>query len=229
MLLTGRLPQRLHYYIAGVLRWAARVQAYVLSLTDAYPPFRFAGHAGPASRRSYLLASAAGSILTTAAWSAFATLVAFGGEQIEAEVPYDALVAGELRSAGVQTEVHVARVWLTLATDPLLSLEPYFVAEPGTRLIAFELTINQRPSSTENVPIRSSSYSLRSETGARYKALMVTVDSKSAPVDLGHNERAITRVIFEVPVDERPVEFRYDVLNYIDVPRVGETILYHLQ
>ena len=58
---------------------------------------------------------------------------------------------------------------------------------------------------------------------------MVTVDGRRGPVDLGHNESAITRVLFEMPVDERPVEFRYDVLNYIDVPRVGETIIYHLQ
>ena len=39
ILITGRFPQGLHGYVAGVIRWGMRVQAYVLSLTDEYPPF----------------------------------------------------------------------------------------------------------------------------------------------------------------------------------------------
>ncbi len=36
---TGRYPKGLHTFVAGVFRWSLRVQAYVLSLTDEYPPF----------------------------------------------------------------------------------------------------------------------------------------------------------------------------------------------
>ncbi|GBD22460.1 hypothetical protein HRbin29_00090 [bacterium HR29] len=38
-LLTGRVPGGLHDFIAGVLRWNTRVNAYVLLLVDEYPPF----------------------------------------------------------------------------------------------------------------------------------------------------------------------------------------------
>lgn len=39
VLFTGRYPEGVFNYLVGVLRWAARVNAYVLLMTDAYPPF----------------------------------------------------------------------------------------------------------------------------------------------------------------------------------------------
>ena len=39
ILFTGRYPRGLHTFVAGVLRWSLRVQAYIYSLTDDYPPF----------------------------------------------------------------------------------------------------------------------------------------------------------------------------------------------
>jgi Domain of unknown function (DUF4389) len=38
-LFLGRLPEGLGDFLAGYLRWLARVQAYLLLLTDQYPPF----------------------------------------------------------------------------------------------------------------------------------------------------------------------------------------------
>ncbi len=39
ILFTGKFPRGLHRLVAGWLRWEARVTAYVMSLTDSYPPF----------------------------------------------------------------------------------------------------------------------------------------------------------------------------------------------
>ena len=39
ILFTGRYPQGLHTFVAGVFHWSLRVQAYIFSLTDEYPPF----------------------------------------------------------------------------------------------------------------------------------------------------------------------------------------------
>ena len=39
ILFMGAYPKDLHDFVAGVLRWQYRVQAYFFSLTDEYPPF----------------------------------------------------------------------------------------------------------------------------------------------------------------------------------------------
>ena len=39
ILFTGRYPERLYGFAVGALRWTTRVEAYLLLLTDDYPPF----------------------------------------------------------------------------------------------------------------------------------------------------------------------------------------------
>ena len=39
ILFTGRYPRGLHGFVAGVFRWSLRVETYIVSLTDEYPPF----------------------------------------------------------------------------------------------------------------------------------------------------------------------------------------------
>lgn len=39
VLITGRYPRTLFEFVAGVLRWQTRLQAWILGLTDRYPPF----------------------------------------------------------------------------------------------------------------------------------------------------------------------------------------------
>jgi len=41
ILLTGSYPRELYHFGVGVLRWNARVEAYLLLLNDEYPPFSF--------------------------------------------------------------------------------------------------------------------------------------------------------------------------------------------
>ena len=41
VLFTGKYPKSLFDFVVGVMRWQFRVNAWVLSLTDKYPPFSF--------------------------------------------------------------------------------------------------------------------------------------------------------------------------------------------
>ena len=41
VLVNGTYPAGLHGFVAGVLRWQLRVGAFLLALTDRYPPFGF--------------------------------------------------------------------------------------------------------------------------------------------------------------------------------------------
>jgi len=43
---TGRYPTGMFDFVAGVLRWNARVQAFVYSLSDQYPPFSLRPESG---------------------------------------------------------------------------------------------------------------------------------------------------------------------------------------
>jgi hypothetical protein len=42
VLFTGRWPEGLRSFVVGVMRWGTRVSAYLLLLTDKYPPFSLA-------------------------------------------------------------------------------------------------------------------------------------------------------------------------------------------
>jgi hypothetical protein len=42
VIITGQYPAGMFNYMAGVIRWNARVQAYVFLMTDKYPPFSLA-------------------------------------------------------------------------------------------------------------------------------------------------------------------------------------------
>jgi hypothetical protein len=39
VLFTGSFPQGMYKFMAGVMRWSARVYGYMYALTDRYPPF----------------------------------------------------------------------------------------------------------------------------------------------------------------------------------------------
>jgi hypothetical protein len=39
VLFTGAFPEGMHRFVTGVFRWAQRVNLYVYSMTDKYPPF----------------------------------------------------------------------------------------------------------------------------------------------------------------------------------------------
>ncbi len=40
VLITGQYPAGLFDVVSGIVRWQVRVNAYILGLTDVYPPFR---------------------------------------------------------------------------------------------------------------------------------------------------------------------------------------------
>ncbi|MGH2654010.1 MAG: DUF4389 domain-containing protein [Actinomycetota bacterium] len=42
VLFTGRLPEGMFRFMAGVLQWYTRTSAWFLGLTDVYPPFSLA-------------------------------------------------------------------------------------------------------------------------------------------------------------------------------------------
>lgn len=79
----------------------------------------------------------------------------------------------------------------------------------------------------EKVPIRNGRFELRDTGGGAYEPLLATVNRTDiAPYDINSGDTVTLQLVFELPLAEDPLELEYDVLEYIDYPRLGETIVY---
>lgn len=230
ILFTGRFPQGLHGYVAGVLRWQARVQAYVLSLTDEFPPFNLSPDAGPGGRRSYIVSSGVGLLAVTAIVGLFVTVLVVlvvGSQRIVTEVSYERLLAGATQHGEGRAEVHSGRFELRGAVDPADGQYAFLTARPGYRFVEFRFMVENYRGAGEEVPIRTERFELEDTGGETHEPLIATIDrSEIAPFDVGSGDMATLQLLFELPADSNPVELQYDVLDYIGYPRLGETIIY---
>ena len=60
--------------------------------------------------------------------------------------------------------------------------------------------------------------------------VIATVDGNElAPFDIVSGETVTLRLLFKLPLDADPAELKYDVLDYISFPRLGETIVYEFR
>jgi hypothetical protein len=207
ILFTGRFPQSLHTYVAGVIRWGTRVQAYFLSLTDEYPPFSLSADAGPPSREIYALSSIAGCLVVAVVVAAGVAGVVLSRETVRVSVSYDDLQAG--RTVGAETTVDVwnLRVALVEAVDPADEGFPLLVPEQGRRLVAFRLDFSN--DSGLGKKVRESDFRLRDGEGRWHDPLLAFVGGRAAPVTIGKHTAAEAVILFEIEADARPDELRY--------------------
>ena len=205
ILFTGRYPHGLFEYVAGVMRWNARVGAYVFSLTDEYPPFNISAGAGPAGGDAYLISAILGFLLAGGAIGGGVAAVVLLGEELEVQVNYRSLQAGTPANVVQIGDVMVA---LTSASDPLREAETLLEADSGKRLLMFELSVAN--DSSRDIKIEESDLGLRDEEGKNHKPEMVTVAGHLAPQDVKEDRRAAVAVVFEVPEGVEPAELGYE-------------------
>ncbi len=204
ILFAGRYPRGMFDYVAGVVRWSTRVNAYLLSLTDEYPPFNLSATAGPAGGDAYLVSSVIGVLLTGGIIAGSVVGVILVGDELEVEVDYAGLQAG--RPAPT---VEFNDVWVQLlsATDPLSEEETLLESAPGSRLVMFEFSmLNGR---NQDVDIGESDFKLKDEDGDKYGPELAMVDGHLAPEELEDDEGATVQVVFELPsgVDPARLDF----------------------
>jgi len=208
ILVAGRFPQGLHGYVAGVIRWGMRVQAYLLSLTDEYPPFSLAADAGPGGRDSYVISSILGVLATGGVIAGIVVLAIIAGGEKVARVSYADLLAGEMRPADTRITVDSVTVELTGATDPADDLVSFLAPQPGYRFVLLELSIENGRG--RDLPIRESDFRLEDEEGDGHDAYLVLVGGRIPRVDLVEHGSADADLIFELPNEVDPTELRYN-------------------
>jgi hypothetical protein len=199
ILFAGRYPKGLFDYVAGVIRWSVRVNAYILSLTDEYPPFNLAATAGPAGGDAYLISSIIGFLLTGGIIAGSVAGIVLLGEELEVEVSYAGLQAGRPAES-----VEIADVWVALlsASDPLSEEETLLESGPGNRLVMFEFSMLNY--SWRDVKIGRSDFTLRDDDGDKHKPELVVVAGHPAPEEVQEDEGATVQVVFELPSGAEP-------------------------
>ena len=208
IIFTGRYPRRLHGYTLGILRWAARVHAYVVSLTDEYPPFTGASEASSPNTETHVLASGTG-IAVVAAMAVFLATV---GERESTEVSYADLLSGAISPEETRLSVTSAALELTGATDPADALFPLLRPESQHRFVQLEFTIeNTRP--TEGPDLSAKCFSLGDAAGSSRGPLMLAIDGRVTGTQIAEHEVAEAFLLFELPTDTQPIELRYSALD----------------
>jgi len=205
ILFAGRYPRGLYEYVAGVLRWNARVGAYVLSLTDEYPPFNLSAGAGPAGGDAYLISGILGFLLAGGGIAAGVAVTLLLGEATEVQVNYESLQAG--RPADV-ADAGLVTVGLLSVSDPLTGVEMLLEPGPGRRLVMFELSVLN--DSGPDMDIERSDFKLKDEDGKKHEPQLVTVDGRAATQEVEEDERATVRAVFELPEGVAPTELKYE-------------------
>lgn len=220
LVLTGRHPRPLRAYAAGVVSWYARLAVYLQSLTDEYPAYSLRRGAGRSGRRAYVISAGIGLGPSCAVAALAIYIVGFTGTHVSREISYEALRDGSASAATVESGV----MRLLSVTDPVDAQLGLFRPDVDARYVAFTMSISNHRGAGETVPVAASSFRLEDADGAFHDPVLVGVDGVP-----GHGVIAAGRVgeallVFEVPGDEPPERLIWDVLDYISVPRRGETI-----
>jgi hypothetical protein len=207
ILFTGRFPRSLHTYVSGVVRWSMRVQAYFLSLTDEYPPFSLSPNAGSASRDTYVVSSVIGWLLAGGLVALAVTVAILSRETVRVDVSYADLRAGRIASSETTVEMWGMDVALTGAVDPADEDFPLLIPEPGRRLVAFRLELNNE--SGHGKKVRESDFRLRDGDGKWHDPMLTFVGGRAAPVTIDKHTSAEAIILFDIGGDARPDELRY--------------------
>jgi hypothetical protein len=221
IMITGRHPAVLRRYATGLVCWYARLAAYLQSLTDEFPPFTLRADPGTSSRRAYRISAAIGLVPTCAILGFLTYIIGFTGTHIRNDVSYADLQSGRTTSLAT---VESGAMRLKSVHDPADRQLGLFQPSTGTRFVAFTISISNWRSAGETVPVTPSSFRLEDANGQLITPVLVGVDGRPGPESIGEGRTGDGLIVFEVPGMRPPQRLVWDVLDYIAVPRRGETI-----
>ena len=207
ILFTGRFPKGLHGYVAGVGRWNLRVQAYMLSLTDEYPPYSLSGLAGSAGKDSYVISSIVGGLMFAGYIALFATGVIGGFRGFDfrqtttVHASYSQLKTGQETEFGNTWQADIS---LTRVEDPV-GREYSLTPRSGERYISFYFDLRSDPD--YSVHISDSEFRLEDANGNYYRPVVTSVSGRAMPTSFKGSASGI--VMFSVPSGSQVANLRY--------------------
>jgi hypothetical protein len=221
LVIGGRHPPVLYHYTSGMVCWYARLAAYLQSLTDEFPAFSLRTTAAASSRRVYRVSAIIGLIPASAVAGFLVFIIGFTGTHVTNDVSYIELSNGETTSTAT---VESGAMRLEIAHDPADPQLGLFRPVPNTRYVAFTISIRNRRSAGETVPITASAFRLEDANGQLHAPVLVGVNGVPGPGSIGAGRTGDGLVMFEVSGVQPPRRLIWNVLDYIAVPRRGENI-----
>ena len=205
ILFSGRFPKGLHDFVAGWLRWSARVSAYWMSLTDDFPAFGFSPEIGRGQNSTYVISCVVGVLITAATIGGVTTLIAYPADTTEVTVAYEDLIDGVPSDS-----VTIDNFGLFLgAVDDDYTLEGGLL-EPdiGNRFVLFSIPAVNNLSIDRLVD--ESDFRLKDSDGDNHRPVLVTINGVEAPRDVDEGEFGFIAVLFEIDDTATPAELTYN-------------------
>lgn len=165
------------------------------------------------------------------------TFVVAGGQREEVSVDYQGLLAGSVPPTETRAEIGSGDFEIAEAGDPADEAFDFLRPDADRRLVSFVITVdNQRgggPGDADvDIPVKESAFSLEDSDGDGHDPVLLVLDGEAGDGEIGHDDSGIdgaVLLVFAVPDTADPAELKWDVVDYIDEPRVGETIVWEFR
>lgn len=217
ILFTGNFPRGLHQFVVGVARWGARVEAYVQSLTDAFPPFSLEEDAPPGSRAAEVISAVIGGIIVALAVAgaivAGVLLFLYFHDSKSSDVNLQEALDGNVPAQQASLELDGAVFTLIALSDPAPTSE--IVARPGKRMVEALLQFDPDGDVLEDDfgfgefddEVEPDMLRLVTSDGTEHPVLL-TMDGVPAPIERVGQTGGELRALFEVDEDVDIEELR---------------------
>lgn len=209
VLFTGKFPRGLHRFVVGVVRWGARVTAYVESLTDVFPPYSLDEDAGPgrAVALSAVIGAALVAVIVGGGIAIGVAVYSVSHETETVHVQLDAALAGRLPAS--DQRIVMDSVAFALTSGDAAFSSDVIRARPGYRLIEFTVGYENRKvlRSRNGSDIENRSLRLKTDSGSHASSL-ITIDGVPGPSNVLHGQTITLKAYFEIGEDDQILELQ---------------------
>jgi hypothetical protein len=216
ILFTGSYPRGMHTFVVGVLRWTARVSAYVTSLTDEFPPFSLEHDAAPGRQeRAFAIAGAAVTVFVIAAAIGIGIAVYLFTTEVESvSVSYEDALAGTLDPRDAFRDMDSVGFGLTGGVDDVApsAYGDLIQPEDGNRFVEFTVAY-QNVQESEDQPfgeadVERDTLRLKTSEDDSVSPVILTADGFVAPTDVERESTYELRAVFEIGEDDEVLELQ---------------------
>ena len=233
ILFGGTYPKGLHEFATGCMRWYMRVVAYLISMTDVFPPFSIDADAPRASSTAYRISAAVGVVVTTmfAGLLTWAIVTEWPDDEHAVAVDYQRLLSDDVPPGEYAVHTEGVVIDLVGADEPVDPLPALIDAGLDSQFVTFELVIDNF--GEIEFEIWDEDFEIEDGLGSDARPLFVSVDRQRTPVEVHQGDSFSVTVLAEVAAGLPPRELRYTPFvpdaDFLDRGALFQTLVYEFE